>query len=377
MANSRPSVLIVGPVPPPYHGPAISTQALLQHPLLNQRFHLVHLDTSDRRSLVNLGRVDWINIWLALKHAAEGVRHLAVNQPAIMLLGISQNTPAMLRDALLLLPAIGARCKLVIELNGSNFRRYYEGTTWPLQILIRYLLRHSARVIVLGDRLRPIFAGLVADERVVTIPNGVDGAPFARLRAQPAPRPANGFQVTYLSNLIETKGYEYVLQAAPLILERVPNVHFTLAGSPVYEDNQSLAYQQAAIDGLGDHVSFPSVVVGDVKCRLLLDSDVFVFPPIAPEGQPLVLLEAMAAGLPIVTTDQGAILETVLDGVNGFIVPARDAVALAEKVILLLQDEALRRRMGQASRERFEAHYTLERWCKDIARVFQDVLAEP
>jgi glycosyltransferase involved in cell wall biosynthesis len=91
----------------------------------------------------------------------------------------------------------------------------------------------------------------------------------------------------------------------------------------------------------------------------------------------MVVLEAMAAGLPVITTDQGAIRETVLDGVNGFIVPKGDPAAIAEKIVLLLRDHDLRRRMGQASRERFLASYTLARWSHDMLRVFQEVLEEP
>jgi glycosyl transferase family 1 len=78
-----------------------------------------------------------------------------------------------------------------------------------------------------------------------------------------------------------------------------------------------------------------------------------VIGPTAPPYHGMTKAKATAAGLPIVTTDQGVISETVLHGVNGFIVPGRDQEALSQKLLLLLRDDELRRRMGQNSRELF------------------------
>jgi glycosyltransferase involved in cell wall biosynthesis len=121
----------------------------------------------------------------------------------------------------------------------------------------------------------------------------------------------------------------------------------------------------------------PGEIAGNDKARLLISSDIFVFPTCYPyEGHPFVILEAMAAGLPVISTDQGAIRETVLDGLTGFIVPHSDPRAIAEKILLLLRDSDLRRRMGSASRDRFLRHFTLERWGTDMYQLFGKVLSE-
>ena len=372
-----PKVLVIGPVPPPFHGPAVGTRALLNDARLTGRFGLLHLDTTDRRPMGNMGRLDLVNAWLAVKHAALCALHLVADRPALVYIPISQNALAFLRDALLLLPAILVRRKLVIHLHGSDFKRFYATSAAPLRMLVRFIFRHTARVIVLGDNLRPIFDGLIPADRVVTVPNGVNGAPFDRLRSTAPKAPADGLQVTYLGNLTQGKGYRQLLAAIPQVLEHVPKAHFNLAGAMFPPAGLHTLNRYRLEPVIAGAAAFLGTVSVDAKIQLLLDSDVFVFPPVQPEGQPMVLLEAMAAGLPIVTTDQGAICETVLDGVQGFIVPASDPQALAEKITLLLQDESLRRRMGQASLQRFRAHYTLERWADDMAQVFQQVLAGP
>ena len=375
--HKRHPVLIVGPVPPPFHGPAVNTKALLEHPIINRKFEVVHLDTSDPRPLRNLGKIDFGNIWLALKHAVMFLVVLVQSSPGIVYISISQNIPGFIRDCLLMIPSILAGRKLVIHLRGSYFRQFYESSPWPLKKLITWVLHHTSRMIVLGDNLRALFDGLMQAHRVVVVPNGLDSVPFDRLRQQGVGALSKpDFQVTYLGTLTEEKGCRHVLQAIPKVLQVVPDVRFTLAGDFVRPQDRRYCVQFVREHNLADVASLPGVVTGDVKIRLLLNSDIFVFPPVAPEGLPMVILEAMAAGLPIITTDQGAIRETVIDGVNGFIVPEGNPEAIAEKIVLLLKDEDLRKRMGQASRERFFRHYTLDRWGKDMVRVFQDVLEE-
>lgn len=90
-----------------------------------------------------------------------------------------------------------------------------------------------------------------------------------------------------------------------------------------------------------------------------MQADIFCLPSHYPqEGQPLVVLEAMAAELPVVATAWRGIADTVVDGVTGFLVPISDPVAVSSKLAELVDDPDLRRRMGAEGRRRHEAHYT-------------------
>jgi len=182
--------------------------------------------------------------------------------------------------------------------------------------------------------------------------------------------------VLFLSNLNREKGLFTVLEAAKYVVDRRPQTQFILAGAWFRNREKERALRMIEELHLDNRVKFVGTVEADAKWRLLLNSDVFVFPPVAAEGLGLVILEAMSAGLPVVVTPQGAIPEVVVDEITGYIVPPGDPVSLSERVISLLQDEALRKRMGQAGRERFLKYYTLDRWAKDMLRVFQEVLEE-
>ena len=188
--------------------------------------------------------------------------------------------------------------------------------------------------------------------------------------------PAGYHQVVYLTTLMKAKGFMEVLRCVPLVLREEPQARFVLAGELCYPDEIREAQDFISRNHLQDFVRMPGVVAGDEKARLLNEADVFVFPPVAPEGQPLVILEAMSVGLPVIATAQGAIPDTIVDGENGFLVPAGDPAAIADKILLLIRNEDLRRRMGQVSRERFLKHCTLDRWAGDMFCLFREVLEE-
>jgi glycosyltransferase involved in cell wall biosynthesis len=94
------------------------------------------------------------------------------------------------------------------------------------------------------------------------------------------------------------------------------------------------------------------------------------------EGLPISIIEAMRAGLPVVASSVGGVPELVTDGENGFLVPRGDIGAMAEALQRLIDDPGLRERMGQRSRERYLAEFTLERMVRETERVYEEVLAE-
>src|SRR5690606_34314552 len=134
-------------------------------------------------------------------------------------------------------------------------------------------------------------------------------------------------------------------------------------------ERQARAQVKAA--GLDGRVKFAGVVSGPAKFDLFASSDLFVFPTYFPyEGHSVSSVEALAAGLPLVCTDHGALNESVRDGWNGYFVPRSDAAAVARRLNGLLADDALRAAMSQRSRELYEARYTLEHfvdnWCRAV-----------
>ena len=114
---------------------------------------------------------------------------------------------------------------------------------------------------------------------------------------------------------------------------------------------------------------------GNEKKKILKNSDVFIFPTYyANEAFPIVILEAMESGLPIITTSEGGIPDLVTDKQNGFIVKARDIKSITEKAKRLLENKELREKISKQNIEKFYASYTITHFEKNIKKVIEEVI---
>lgn len=370
-ANSapRPVLVVIGPLPPPYHGGSVATRFVLRSEL-QHHWQVAHLDTTDGRGLDNVGRMDIRNVILALRHAAGLLRLLLTLRPAVVYVPIAQNTLGLLRDAAFVLPALALRRRVVLHVHGGGLRAYHDATTPWMRRLLRTMLARARRVIVLGHSLRPMLSGLVDGRRIAVLPNGTPD-PFGTVPDRSARE--GRVRVLYLGNLLRSKGFLDVMQAvAWLRAEQLP-VELHLAGDYAADADRRAAEELAA--SLGDAVTFHGVVAGQTKLDLLRSADIFAFPSYyANEGHPYVVLEAMAAGLPVVATAHAAMGETVLDEETGLLVPARDPQRLTTALRRLVRDAALRARLGAAGRDRYSREYSLERWSGGLCAIMAEAL---
>ncbi|HEX6308930.1 MAG TPA: glycosyltransferase family 4 protein [Longimicrobiales bacterium] len=369
--HQRRRMLIVGAVPPPYFGGSVVTQTLLESSLA-QRYELLHVDTSDRRGADNIGRLDAANVWLAGIHATRFLKSLVRSRADIIYLPVAQNTLGFLRDALFLVPAALSGIPIVVHFHGGRFDEFLARAPAAVRVLARLLLGRVARAIVLGSVLRDMLGGIVAAERIAVVPNGVpDPGPMVR---QPRDGP---LRVLFLGNLIPEKGYGELVRAAGRLREAGAEVELVLAGAVT----DAAAHERVLADSrpLGGRVRFVGPVDAAAKRRLLREVDVLALPSYyGNEAHPLVLLEAMAAGLPVVATRHVAIPEIVEDGETGILVEPRDVDGLTTALRRFAVDPALRVRLGAAGRRRYEAEFTAARWATRMARVFDSVAgAEP
>jgi glycosyltransferase involved in cell wall biosynthesis len=184
--------------------------------------------------------------------------------------------------------------------------------------------------------------------------------------------PADALLVTMVSRVIRTKGVAEFAAAARDLRRRVPGSHFLLVGAADTDSVDRLSPGELA--GLAEAVHWPGPR-RDVP-QVLAASDLFVLPSYLREGIPRALLEAASMGLPLVTTDTPGCKEVVEDGVNGFLVPARDAGALGRAVLTLLGDADLRRRFGRCSRQRAVSLFDLSVVAGQTRAVYRELLAK-
>jgi len=295
---------------------------------------------------------------------------VALKRPTIVYLNISQGTWGYIRDLGFLIPALVFQRKVVIHLRGSEFHVFFAAMPKFLRWVTRSVFKRVCRVIVLGHTLKHVFKDLVPNERIAVVPNGINYLEFGDVSLS-----AESFQprILYLSSLRKRKGVFQIIEALPAIISRYPTVRVTFAGEWQSAEDKRAALALIQASGVDEHVEFVGEVTGREKIQLYRQHGVFVFTPVEPEGLPWVLLEAMSAGLPVVTSNQGAISEVVEHGQTGYIVnPVPKEIAGAICYLLDHHEEASR--MGLSGRRRIERYFSEVEYMNGLERVFWEAV---
>ena len=215
----------------------------------------------------------------------------------------------------------------------------------------------------------------LAPDRVAAFPIGLDvehfspAAPAHDLRAELG-IPAQHALVGLISYLRDYKGHRYFVEAAATVLKEQPGATFLIVGEGPEEHNI-----RAQIERLGLTANVRMLGFRDDLLDVFRSLDLFVMPTVEGDTIPQVLMQALAIGLPVVTTTTGSIPDVVVDGKSGFIVPPRDAEALADRIAQLLADPALRAAVGRRGRETVKQSYSLDRMVDELERVYRQVLS--
>lgn len=228
--------------------------------------------------------------------------------------------------------------------------------------------RYADQVTTLFEKNRRIQVDLGCPaEKTRVIENGVDIGKFASIQRRKLP----GYHVGAVVRIVPIKDIKTMLQSFARVQERLPNSHFYLIG-PYDEDKE---YYEECL-ALGKALNLKNLIyTGNADVRTYLEFiDVLVLSSIS-EGQPLVILEAFAAGIPVVTTDVGACRELIEGhhddfGQAGAVVPLMHYQEMAEKIFTLLRSPALQIQYGDSGRQRVSTHYRIDQMIQKYDRLY-------
>lgn len=225
----------------------------------------------------------------------------------------------------------------------------------------RLAARWCDRIVTVSEfhRAWALRMGIGRPEQVVAIPNGVPTERARSTRSRQEVRSELGlgeaFLVLSTGRLAEQKGLEYLIRAAVLVRRDLPAAKIAIAGDGPLAHRLSRLVSDLSLEDTVTLLGFRSDI-GD----LLAASDLVVLPSLW-EGLSISLLEAMAAGKPVVTTTLGSNREVTNDGETAVLVPPKDPAALAEAIRALASDDARREALGRRGREVQREHYALAR----------------
>src|SRR5688572_3714674 len=217
------------------------------------------------------------------------------------------------RDCIFMAIANAARCPVVLQLHGSGFDRFYDRSSALARAVIKLVLTRAASVVVPSETLRAWIRSISRDVNVAHVPHPVT-PPQAAAALQDRPN-----LVLFLGKLEARKGVFDLLEALAAARSTVPDLRLVCAG----DGDRSGVARYAERLGIADAVKFTGWVGPSGKRALLDAAAVFALPSYA-EGMPVSLVEAMAAGIPIIASSAGGIPEAVVDGVTGYLVAPGD-----------------------------------------------------
>jgi glycosyltransferase involved in cell wall biosynthesis len=244
--------------------------------------------------------------------------------------------------------------------------------TWRARWVSRWVYRRAERIIAVSTpiRRRLIERDGVHPDLITIVPNAVVSAPEARSEEPPTGlrgRPLVGV----VARLQPEKGVANFLKATTRVASRFPEAHFIIAGDgPLRQELVVLAEDL----GLRDRVHF--LGFRSDASALMGSLDVLVVPSLT-EGSPLVTLEAMAAGVPVVASAVGGIPDQVRHDKEGLLVPPGDTGAIGEAIVALLRDPARARSLGEAGRRRATSEFSHAAMVRRIEDVYREVLGRP
>ena len=235
----------------------------------------------------------------------------------------------------------------------------------PLQVeLSDVIVATSARI----KRELSQMTGGRFDDKIIVKPNGVDGARFPPVVRQDR-KPSDPFEVVSISRIEPKKGLTHLVEAVAMLKQRGRKVKAHIVGSKDPHSKGSLEYAaefEALIEKLGvkDEVILHGMKKQEELPPILQRCRAFVAPYVEmgsgdKDGIPTAMLEGLASGLPVVTTDSGSILEVVTTEIEGLVVPQRDSAAFAAALERLIADPVLERRMAKAARHRFDREFDI------------------
>lgn len=247
---------------------------------------------------------------------------------------------------------------------------------FPLPFFYNLMDLLSDRIVTECESVKQKIGCFIRPDKFRIIPNGIENQPHIDEDSlslhEELNLPSNGLIAVTIGSLIPEKGHDLLIDAATLVQKKNSNVFIVIVGQGIPKAVRSLT-EKIKSQGITDRVYYLGYRT-DLP-RILNSSDMLVLPSHT-EAFPLVVLEAMEAGKPVIATNCGGLSEMVRDGETGFIVPVNDPQSLCDRILILSSDAEMRHRMGEKAQEKFNLHFRAEIFTSNFENLYRELSAD-
>ena len=360
-------------LPPPVHGAAMVGSFIKNSSVINNEFNAEYINLATNTKLNESGKGSFKKVIIFCKLIAKIVYSVTTKRFDICHVTLAASGFGFIKD-----------CAIValLKLSGNKIIYHFHNKGVADQSSSRFynslykFVFKSTKSILLSPYLYPDIKQYVKESDVYYCPNGIppiENAEFIQ-KTKLVNNESKACIFLFLSNMMYQKGVYVLLDAAKYLKERNLKFecHFVGAWSDITESDFN---QKAKEHGLSDLVYAHGPKYGADKYLFFDKADVFIFPTFYHfEAFPIVNLEAMQYGLPIISTLEGGIPDMILDGKTGFVIPQKNSIELADKLELLIYHPKLRKEMGREGKKRFESFFTLNHFENKLINILKDAV---
>lgn len=336
------------------------------------RIRLFHVRLAYSEDMESVGKFAFRKLWVLFTTILRvWVARFRYRTPTLYYPPSGPNTVPVLRDIVFLCATRWLFRATVFHFHAGGVSGFAPSLPAPFRPLFRWAYRRPALAIRTAPQ-NPDDGRRLGARQDLIVPNGIPD-----LRGTVPERsaaPGEPLVVLFTGVLIPSKGVRVLLEAFAEALRRGMDARLELMGKWGDEAFRAECERFVQERGLADRVAFLGVKRDRDKLLHFAGCDIFCFPSFfEAESFGLVLVEAMQFAKPVVTTDWRGIPSVAREGENGFVVPIQDPAAVADRLVQLAGDPALRRRMGEAGRRIFEERFTLERFHRNMEEALAGV----
>ncbi|WP_227021316.1 glycosyltransferase family 4 protein [Oceaniferula marina] len=365
--SERSDMLLVGQTPPPYHGQAVVTAMLFDHDWGDLKVERLRMSYSDTIDAVGKAGITKIIHLLSLIHKTWWIA--LTKQPRILYyLPASANRVPVIRDIIYLGLVRWLFPRIVFHYHAGGLPEYVASAGLLGRVAQRLYYDADLSVEICRTKYSP--GRIFNAKRTEYVANGLDVEFVPRSRLDNAE-----LRVLFLGALNEGKGVLDVIRATRLARDEGARFHVHFIGAWASEDFRREAEALVAAKCLEEVIHFPGVKKGSDKWQAYADADLFIFPShYQSENFPLVLIEAMAFGLPVISTTWRGIPQLVGDSGAAILADVNAPEQYAEALLQVTRNLDQRQEMGTAARKHYEANYTRGKFVEKMEQVFREVL---
>jgi glycosyltransferase involved in cell wall biosynthesis len=293
------------------------------------------------------------------------------NQHKLVLLNPSMAPKAIVRDSLFLIISKFSRKKVIVFIHGWD-ERYANGLRNIIKLLFIAVYGQADAIIVLADQFREHLKKIGIKVPIYLETTIVENEFFSETLPDVRRNYNDPFNILFLSRIERAKGIYTALEAYQIIKKSYPFVTLTVAG----DGEEFEVVKRLVSDNVNAGIDFPGYVRGEQKKKIFSEADCYLFPTSYGEGMPISVLEAMAAGLPVVTRPVGGLKDFFQDRKMGFMTRSHEPKVYAQYIEKLIIDPELCARIGKFNNEYASERFAASSVIKRLEVILKDFCIE-